>query len=446
MLSAYAKTYQGQKVGFVGLGISNLPVLRILKDAGAICSVRDKKNLRDNPSFAELEREGILFRCGKEYLKNIDEDVLFLSPAVRPDQPDLLDARSRGVRITNEMQEFFSLCPCPIIGITGSDGKTTTTTLTAKLLEASGHRVHLGGNIGKNLLSMLDDIREDDFAVVELSSFQLFKLDRSPAVAAITNLSPNHLDWHTDMQKYADAKENIFAFQNENGLLVLNKDDKHAQEYAGKAHGCVKWISGTQKADIWFDGVGIYRDETLIVRDEELLLIGRYNRYNLAMAICLTEGLVTDEAICKVARTFGGVEHRCELVREKDGVRYYNSSIDSSPSRTAACLKSFAQKVIVICGGYDKNIPLEPLGELFIRHAKHAVLCGTTAEKIERVLQSVGYTDYTRVCEFEKAVQVASSLAKRGDCVVLSPAAASFDMFVNFAQRGEAFKQLVKEL
>lgn len=446
MLSAYAKTFMNKKVGFIGLGVSNLPVLRILANAGAVCSVRDKKDLRDDPSFAELEAEGITFCCGEDYLENIDEDVLFLSPAVRPDLPALVEASARGVYLTNEMQEFFLHCPCRIIGITGSDGKTTTTTLTAKLLEASGHRVHLGGNIGKNLLSTLDDIKKDDFAVVELSSFQLFKMNRSPVIAAVTNLSPNHLDWHVDMQEYADAKENIFAFQGENGVLVLNKDDAYAQEYAKKARGRIKWTSGKEHADVWFDGTGIYRGDTLIVRDKDILVVGRHNRCNFAQAICLTDGFVTDDAIREVARTFGGVEHRCEFVREKDGVRYYNSSIDSSPTRTAACLTSFDKKVIVLCGGYDKNIPLEPLGELFKHHAKHAVLCGATAEKIERVLQSVAFTDYTRVDDFATAVQVASGHAKSGDCVVLSPAAASFDMFVNFAQRGETFKKLVNKL
>ena len=446
MLFEYAKTFENKKVGFIGLGVSNLPVLRILADAGAVCTVRDKKDLRQNPQFASLESQGIVFLCGDTYLDGIDEDVLFLSPAVRPDLPPLLDAAQRGVRLTNEMQEFFLHCPCRIIGITGSDGKTTTTTLTAKLLEASGHRVHLGGNIGKNLLSTLDEIGKDDFAVVELSSFQLFKMDRSPAMAAVTNLSPNHLDWHTDMQEYADAKEHIFAFMDKDGVLVLNKDDEYAHIYAQKAPCRIKWTSGKEKADVWFDSTGIYRGNDLIVRDEDILVVGRHNRYNYAQAICLTEGLVTDDAIRDVAKNFGGVEHRCEFVREKDGVRYYNSSIDSSPTRTAACLTSFANKVIIICGGYDKQIPLEPLGALFLNHAKHAVLCGATAQKIEAVLNSVGYTDYTRVDDFTQAVRLASELAERGDCVVLSPAAASFDMFVNFAKRGETFKQLVNEL
>lgn len=446
MLFEYANTFKNKKVGFVGLGISNLPVLRILLQAGAVCSVRDKKDLRENADFSVLEAQGVIFRCGDNYLEGIDENVLFLSPAVHPDLPALQAASERGVILTSEMQEFFTHCPCRIIGVTGSDGKTTTTTLIAKLLEASGHRVHLGGNIGKNLLSTLDEIQPQDFAVVELSSFQLFKMSISPDIAVITNLSPNHLDWHTDMAEYAAAKEHIFAFQKKTGKLILNHDDAYAHRYAEKAHGSVKWISGKQKADVWFDRTGIYRGDEKIVNDSEIMLVGVHNRYNYAEAILATEGLVTDDAIRKVASTFGGVEHRCEFVREKDGVKYYNSSIDSSPTRTAACLNSFEGKVIVLCGGYDKNIPLEPLGKLFSEKAKHAVLCGATAEKIEAVLQNVGYTSYTRATDFAEAVHLASSLAESGDCVVLSPAAASFDMFRNFAVRGETFKQLVSEL
>lgn len=446
MLSEYANTFKQKKVGFVGLGVSNLPVLELLCGAGAICTVRDKKALNENPAFSGLCDSGVTFLCGETYLQDIDEDVLFLSPAVRPDLPELLAAKARGTRITSEMEEFFSLCPCRIIGITGSDGKTTTTTLTAKLLEQAGYRVHLGGNIGKNLLAKLDDMSKDDFAVVELSSFQLFKMTHSPDIAVITNLSPNHLDWHTDMAEYAAAKEHIFAFQNKNDVLILNRDDQNTAEYAKKAAGTVRMTSGRTHADVWFDQTGIFRGEKRILKDEDILLVGVHNRYNYAQAICATEGLVPDEAIREVARTFGGVEHRIELVREKDGVKYYNSSIDSSPSRTAACLNSFAQKVIVICGGYDKHIPLEPLGPLFAEKVKFAVLCGATAGKIEKVLTDTGFTDFTTVTDFAQAVALASGKAQAGDCVVLSPAAASFDMFKNFAERGETFKQLVMRL
>ena len=446
MLLEYAKSFEGKKVGFIGLGVSNTPILRLLLQAGALCSVRDMKDISREEAFAPLTAEGVEFICGESYLENIDEDVLFLSPAVRQDLPGLLKAKERGTVLTNEMEEFFRLCPCPVIGVTGSDGKTTTTTLIAKLLEAEGKTVHLGGNIGRNLLCELDAMAEDHFAVVELSSFQLMKMTRSPRIAVVTNLSPNHLNWHIDMEEYVTAKENIFLFQKETDTLILNADDGYAKRCASKAKGCLRFTSGKEKGDVWFNQTGIYRGDTLVVKDEEIRLVGVHNRYNYAQAICATEGLVSDETIRKVAREFGGVEHRCEFVREKDGVKYYNSSIDSSPTRTAACVNSFKVPLVVICGGYDKNIPLEPLGELFPGKVKHAILCGATSEKIEKVLTDAGYTAFTRVEKFEDAVKLASQKAVPGDCVVLSPAAASFDMFKNFAVRGETFKKLVREL
>ncbi len=445
MLLEYAKAYKGKRVGFIGLGVSNTPILRLMLQAGALCSVRDMKALPNGEASA-WEAEGVTLHCGDGYLEGINEDVLFLSPAVRQDLPLLQEAKARGTALTNEMEEFFRLCPCPIIGVTGSDGKTTTTTLIAKLLEAEGKTVHLGGNIGRNLLCELDSMAEDHFAVVELSSFQLMKMTRSPHIAVVTNISPNHLNWHIDMEEYVSAKENIFLFQQETDTLIVNADDSYATRCASKAKGKVKFTSGKQKADVWFDETGIYRGETLVVKDAEIRLVGVHNRYNYAQAICATEGLVSDETVRKVAKEFGGVEHRCEFVREKDGVKYYNSSIDSSPTRTAACVNSFHCPLVVICGGYDKNIPLEPLGELFPGKVKHAVLCGATSEKIEKVLTDVGYTAFTRVESFEGAVKLASEKASPGDCVVLSPAAASFDMFKNFAVRGETFKKLVQEL
>ena len=445
MLLEYAKTFKDKKVGFIGLGVSNTPILRLLMQAGAVCSVRDMKALPPEEAEA-LTREGVAIHCGETYLEGIDEEYLFLSPAVRSDLPKLAEAKERGTVLTNEMEEFFRLCPCPIIAVTGSDGKTTTTTLIAKLLEAEGKTVHLGGNIGRNLLCELDAMTKDHFAVVELSSFQLMKMTRSPMIAVVTNISPNHLNWHVDMEEYVSAKESIFLFQQPADTLIINKDDSYAARCASKAKGKVKFTSGKEKADVWFDERGIYRGETLVVKDTEIRLVGIHNRYNYAQAICATEGLVSDEAIRKVARDFGGVEHRCEFVREKDGVKYYNSSIDSSPTRTAACVNSFKVPLVVLCGGYDKNIPLEPLGDLFPGRVKHAVLCGATSEKIQKVLDAVGYTAYTRVSDFEEAVKTASFMAEAGDCVVLSPAAASFDMFKNFAVRGETFKKLVQEL
>ena len=346
------------------------------------------------------------------------------------------------------MEEFFRLCPCKKIAVTGSDGKTTTTTLIAKLLEADGYKVWLGGNIGVNLFATLDDITPDDVAVIELSSFQLMKLSQSPDIAVVTNVAPNHLDWHIDMAEYVEAKKRIFAFQNENCRLVLNLDDEYTEGFSKAAKGCVVYISGnTENGDIYFTENGIYeKGSDLLVADDDIKIVGRHNRYNYSAAYAAVQQLVTKEALVNVARTFGGVEHRIEFVREIDGVKYYNSSIDSSPSRTTACINAFKTPIIAICGGYDKHIPYDPLGELFKQKVKYTVLCGATAKKIAEVFDSVGYTEYSIVENFDDAVRLASCKAVSGDSVVLTPASASFDIFKNFAERGEIFKKTVNSL
>ena len=448
MLREYACGYKNQTVGFVGMGVSNLPVIRLFASVGAKCIVRDKKDLSGGDFYPELLDLGVEFIIGEGYLDDITETLLFLSPAVRPDLDGLNKARERGTKITSEMEEFFSLCPCKIIAVTGSDGKTTTTTLISKLLTEAGYKTWLGGNIGVNLFATLDEIKESDFAVVELSSFQLMKLSKSPDVAVITNVAPNHLDWHRDMQEYVTAKKRIFEFQKEDSLLVLNNDDEYCKSFVKEAKGKVRTISGKNRdADFFFDENGIYdKNCDMLVKDDEIRIIGRHNRYNYTEAYCAVSQYVTKETLKKVALEFGGVEHRIEFVREIDGVKYYNSSIDSSPSRTEACVKSFKDKPIVICGGYDKNIPYEPLGDLFKQKVKYAVLCGATAKKIADVLDSVGYDNYCIVNEFETAVMTAKEMATVGDSIVLTPASASFDMFKNFAERGNVFKKIVNSL
>ncbi len=448
MLKEYAGQYKNKSVGFVGMGVSNLPVIRLFASAGANCIVRDKNDLTGKDFYSELISMDVEFITGDNYLENISESLLFLSPAVRPDLEGLVVARENGTRVTSEMEEFFRLCPCKKIAVTGSDGKTTTTTLIAKLLEAAGHKAWLGGNIGVNLFATLDDINPDDFAVVELSSFQLMKLDKSPDIAVITNIAPNHLDWHTNMDEYVVSKKNIFKFQNENSLLVLNADDEYCRSFVSEAKGAVKTISGTSKANgAYFDAQGIYNASgELVLKDDEIKLVGRHNRYNYCEAYTAVSDYVSLEDLCKVATEFGGVEHRIEFVRELDGVRYYNSSIDSSPSRTKACLESFNTPVVAITGGYDKNIPYELLGELFVRKVKYAVLCGATAPKIASALDSVGFAEYEIITDFETAVLRAKEKAFTGDNVVLTPASASFDMFKNFAERGNVFKAIVNKL
>ena len=443
MLLEYASQYKNKKVGFVGLGISNLPVIKLFASAGAKCIVRDRKNPENFANYSELKDIGVEFISSDGYLKNIDEELLFLSPAVRPDIRELAEAKARGTKLTSETEEFFRMCPCRKIAVTGSDGKTTTTTLISLLLEKEGCRVHLGGNIGKNLLMSLDSVGKDDFAVAELSSFQLMKMDISPDIAVITNIAPNHLDWHKDMDEYVKAKKHIFSFQNKNGLLVLNSDDSRFDEFRKEAKGRVRTVSGTGDADVYFNEEGIFRNGKKIVSDSEIKLVGRHNRYNYSEAYAAVMDFVSEKTLVSVAREFSGVEHRIEFVREFENVKYYNSSIDSSPSRTKACLESFKEPVIVISGGYDKNIPYNSIGDLFKRKAKHAVLCGATAKKIADALDAAGYKDYEFANTFEEAVNAARRFSKPGDTVVLSPASASFDLFRNFEERGETFKNIV---
>jgi len=451
MLKEYTAQFKGRKVGFIGCGVSNMPIVELFAAGGVILSVRDKK---DNPGNKErLEQLGVKLITGEKYLENIDEAVLFLSPAVRDDIPELVEAKKNGVVLTSETEEFFKLCRTPevaykTIAVTGSDGKTTTTTLIAEMLKAAGKRVHIGGNIGKNLLATLDDIRPQDFVVAELSSFQLMKMTVSPDIAVIKNITPNHLDWHKSMEEYAEAKTNIFNFQKPDGVLVLNYDDEITRSFAPRAKGSVRFFSGKHKLEdgVYYNDAGIFRGGELIVKDSDILLVGRHNRDNFATAIAAVQDFVSNEDIVRVAKTFRGVEHRIELVRALNGVKYYNSSIDSSPTRTAACLNSFKEKVIVICGGYDKHIPLDPLGPLFAEKAKAAILMGATADKIEKILNAIGYKPYCRVKNMEEAVAKAREIALPGDCVVLSPAAASFDMFKNFEERGNVFKNIVNQL
>lgn len=446
MLKEYTSKYVNRPVGFVGVGISNIPIIQAFCRSGASVTVRDMKDKDKIYGIEQLEGLDIRYLTGKDYLKDINEELLFLAPAVRPDKEELLCAQEKGTVLTTELNEFLSLCPCKTYGITGSDGKTTTTTLIAKLLEASGKKVWLGGNIGKNLFKCLDEISPDDCVVMECSSFQLMKMKHSPDVAVLTNLSPNHLDWHKDMDEYFDSKKNIYRF-NENTKIIANIDNEYTASIADEREIVPVSCKERIEKGVCFDGEYICRNGEKIIHGEDILIPGIHNRYNYCCAIAATVEIVGKEAVKKVASTFGGVEHRCELVRTVNGVRFYNSSIDSSPTRTAAACNAFKQKVIVICGGYDKNIPLEPLGPLFNNRVKSCVLMGATAEKINNVLISSNYSgNILRAESMEDAVSKAYSLSDAGDCVLLSPAAASFDMFRNFEERGNIFKACVNSL
>ena len=449
--------FKNKTCAVVGLGISNTPLIDFLLQQGAQITARDKKEFDLLPDAVKAYREkGVSFRCGEGYLEELTEDVIFRSPGLRYDLPAFQTAVSRGAVLTSEMQVFFELCPCPILGVTGSDGKTTTTTLIHHALAAQYGEDHvfLGGNIGAPLLPRLPLMKPDCFAVVELSSFQLHTMTRSPDRAVITNLSPNHLDYHRGMEEYVDAKKNIYRHQKPGSLLVLNgRQELSAELVKELAPGCrVTTFAGRQGGKSVYEKEGaVYRGNEKVLSVSDIKLPGHHNVENYMAAIAMLDGLVRDEVIVDLAKTFGGVEHRLELIRVKDGVRYFNSSIDSSPSRTAAALSSFTEKVIVICGGYDKKIPFAPLAESLCEHASTVVLTGATADAIEKALLShpayrEGAPRILRESRFDDAVKAASDAAKPGDTVILSPACASFDAFKNFEERGNRFRALVQGL
>lgn len=456
-LRQYLATLKGKTVAVIGIGVSNTPLIKMLLRAGISVIACDKKSRDEFGDLAgELESLGAELQLGPGYLKDLTQNVIFRTPGMRPDAPELLLAQSKGSLITSEMEAFFQVCPCHTIGVTGSDGKTTTTTIIASLLKAAGYHTFVGGNIGKPLLADVNDMEPGDWAVLELSSFQLMTMEKSPQIAVVTNLAPNHLDVHKSMAEYIAAKENVFRFQSPQEKAIFNCDNEITRAFSENAPGQSVLFSRKQALS---SGVCV-KDGAIWVMDSlggreviplsGILLPGEHNVENYLAAIAAVDGLVPDEVIRKFAAEFGGVEHRIELVRTLGGVRYYNDSIASSPSRTIAGLRSFQEKVILIAGGYDKHIPFDVLGPEIIAHVKELVLTGDTADSIEASVRDCpdyqGFPPITKCQNFQDAVLTAHRLAQSGDVVILSPACASFDHFKNFAQRGEIFKKIIYEL
>ena len=355
------------------------------------------------------------------------------------------------------MALFFDCCPCTIVGITGSDGKSTTSTVTARLLERSGKTVHLGGNIGTPLVARLSQMTAADYAVVELSSFQLMDMRRSPHIAVVTNVTPNHLDKHADMDEYVEAKRAIFRYQHADDLLVANFDNGVTRTFLDQAparsrpfsRSC-SCVSGVVCENGW---ISIRNGGTTepVLRTEQIRIPGNHNVENYMAAIGAVYELVTKEEIAAVAQSFGGVAHRLELVRTLDGVRYFNSSIDSSPTRTMAALSVFEEGLTVILGGSDKGISFAELGEALCRKAKRVILTGATADALENAVRSAkafrpDRPELYRAPSLPEAVRLAGEKACPGEVVLLSPACASFDAFRNFEERGEVFRRAVEEL
>lgn len=453
-LDEFKNSVKDKNVTVIGIGISNLPLIKYLVSLGAKVTACDKRTKEDlGKNYTDLDGLGVKFSLGDTYLKNLSGDIIFKTPGMRFDVPELLAAKERGSVVTSEMEIFFDICPSHIIAVTGSDGKTTTTTLIHKMMTNAGYTTWLGGNIGNPLLAETEKMKEDDWVILELSSFQLHTMRKSPQIAVITNISPNHLDMHKDYQEYIDAKKNIMLYQEDKNTLVVNAENEVTKSIGKEAKGNVRYFSSKKKADVYLDGETIMRGSDAVLNIGDIKIPGMHNVENYMTAIAAVEGLVSDDIIVDIAKTFGGVEHRIELVRTFEGVRYYNSSIDSSPNRTINTLRVFPEKVIMIGGGKDKGIPYDELGPSLAEHVKVLILIGATSDKIQESLENEikrsgngKDIEVIRVSSYDDAVKTAREKAHAGDVVILTPASTSFDMFKNFEERGNLFKNLVNEL
>ena len=459
-LEEFEKYIRNKKVAIIGLGVSNIPLLDYFHKLEVDMSIFDKKS--DNlllPDINEkIKKYNIKIHTGENYLESlVGFDIIFRSPSVRPDLPEIIKELEQGAILTSEIELVLDICPGTIIGVTGSDGKTTTTSLIYEILKGAGYNCYLGGNIGIPLFTKLRDMRPEDKVVLELSSFQLMNMKISPDIAVVTNVTPNHLDIHKSYEEYIEAKENIFKFQNEDGIVVLNYDNEITRKMAEKVKGKVRFFSSCERLKD-----GYILDEEIIklcedgirrhiVSTKDIKLRGRHMYENVCTAFAATEGLVDIDTQANMVKEFNGVEHRLEFVREIDGVKWYNDSIGTSPTRTVAGLNSFDEKIVLIAGGYDKHLDYEPLAKPIIDNVSSLILLGQTADKINNCvkekLDEEGKTlNIYRCASLEECVNTAKKVAKEGEIVLLSPASAAFDMFKNFVERGNLFKELVNKL
>ena len=459
-LNEFNEYIRYRKVAIIGLGVSNLPLLDYLYEKKANVTVFDEREYDKIPKdiIDKITKYGFILHLGNDclqYLKNFN--VIFRSPSCLPTKPELVEEANRGALVTTEVELLMEMCPAKIIGITGSDGKTTTTSLINAILQKGGYKTFLGGNIGTPLFTKLPDITPEDIVVLELSSFQLMGMQVSPQIAVITNITPNHLNIHKDYQEYIDSKKNIFRYQDENGILVLNYDNEITKKCAEEAKGKVIFFSNKTKLDNGYivdDDVIKECDDRVrkhILNTENVILRGNHNYQNIATAIAATSSLVDCETAVKAIKEFKPVEHRIEFIREIDGVKWYNDSASSSPSRTLSGINAFKEKIVLIAGGYDKNLDYAPLAKPIIEKVKTLILIGQTSGKIYEVVKSELEKENKNLdiymCEtLEETIPIAKKNAGKGDVVLFSPASASFDMFKNFADRGNKFKNLVKGL
>ena len=460
-LEEFNNYLDGRRVAIIGLGVSNIPLIEYMHEVGAEVVVFDNRDIDkiDSEIINKVICYDMEYSLGENYLsKLVDFDIIFRSPSCLPTNPALQLEASRGAIITTEIEMFMELCPGTIIGVTGSDGKTTTTTLIYEILKAGGYNTYLGGNIGYPLFTKVDEMKPEDMVVLELSSFQLMNMKISPKVAVVTNITPNHLNIHEDMDEYIEAKKCILANQTKNDTVILNYDNNITKDFSKDAKGKVIFFSNIAKITDGYmvDSKSIKFCQgdrrTHILETKNMKIKGLHNYMNAACAIAATRNYVDLSLAVKTICEFEGVEHRLELVKEtEDRIKWYNDSASSSPTRTIVALNAFPTKnVILIAGGYDKNLEYEPLAKPIINSCKSLILIGQTANKIKEVVENeqilkvgIKNLDIYKCESLEEAVNLAKKISSKGDIVLFSPASASFDMFKNFAERGKKFKELV---
>ena len=452
----YIDSLKNKRIAVIGAGVSNQPLIALLCEHGCNVTVCDMRSAGDMGELAgKLTEQGAKLQLGSEYLEGLEAyELIFRTPGLLPLNPNLMKAKNAGVEITSEMELFFRFCPCKTVAITGSDGKTTTSSIIAELLRASGKTVHLGGNIGRPLLCDIPQMSMEDICVLELSSFQLHSMYCKPDVAVVTNVSPNHLDVHPDFEDYIVSKKSIFLAQDENCLLVLNADNEITNGFASDTKARVLRFSRKYVLDdgVYYADGKIMRGNDAVISIEEIKIPGMHNVENYMAACCAVSGLVDDEIFRQVAREFSGVQHRLELIRTHKGVKYINDSIASSPTRAVAGLRSFkdSESIILIAGGHDKHVPFDEMAEDVCKRCKALFLCGESAAAIAEAVKSAdsyyeGFPMFVNE-EWSANVLAAAEYAAEGDTVLLSPACSSFDFFKNFAERGNLFRKIVLEL
>ena len=459
-LEKFNESVKNKNIAIIGLGVSNIPLLDYFYNLGSKVTVFDNREQDKIPEeiIKKLNTYSFKYEFGKDNLKKlIGFDIIFRSPSCMPNIPELENAVQNGAKLTSEIEMLMELCPGTIIGVTGSDGKTTTTSLIYEILKENGYRCFLGGNIGYPLFTKLNEMTPDDIIVLELSSFQLMNMKISPKISVITNISPNHLNVHSSYEEYIEAKKNIFKYQDKNGIVVLNYDNEITRNCAKEANGKVIFFSSKEKIENGFivDNNIIKESKEGIRRHildvNEVKLRGIHNYENICSALGATKSLVDIDSSSKTIKNFNGVEHRLEFIKEINGVKWYNDSIGTSPTRTIAGLKSFNEDIILIAGGYDKNLDYTPIAKPILEKVKGLILIGQTAGKIFNAVKEEAEIENkkidTYICEtLEDTVKIAKKIAKKGQIVLFSPASASFDMFKNFEERGICFKNIVNNI